>query len=54
MSMIVIGLLLPIQDKDGALFCMMFIDCRSVVFLSNGIKIPGIQLFQYQNRKYTE
>ncbi len=48
MSMMVLGSRFLYQDKDGAVLCMMFIDCQMDVVM--GIKIPGIQ-FQYQHRK---
>jgi hypothetical protein len=48
MSMMEVGSRFLYLDKDGAVRCMMFIDCQMVVVM--GIKIPGIQL-QYQNRK---
>jgi hypothetical protein len=33
MSIIVISLSLLYQDKDGAVWCMMFIECRMVVVM---------------------
>ncbi len=44
MSMMVIGHTLLYWDKDGAVWCMMFIDLHRWWWLMyNGIEIPGIQ-----------
>jgi hypothetical protein len=47
-SMMVMGSCFLYLDKDGAVWCLMFIDCQMVVV--TGMEKPGLQ-FQYQNQK---